>query len=143
MSYNEWIESIEILKKKNDKEIKEKLVNEKTNDNLRELLEPKLEELIKYKFINATKKIASNLSELLPNNEYLDLYLVNFKKDMKFISELLNIKQFSPNIKQELFEICKKETEEIYNILIKKANEIDMTGQLSLTIKYNMFKWGE
>ena len=52
MSYDEWIEFINIFLNKNDEDIKNKLLNENMNYNLLYMLEPKLIDLIKIKFNN-------------------------------------------------------------------------------------------
>ncbi len=143
MSYEEWLKNIEILKDDDRQEIKNKLLNEIANDNIKSLLEPKIIELIKYKLEKTTKNIIYNLNELYSDLNVLDLYLVSLKKKLKFIVELTYIKQISEENQEKLRTSLKSEIKDIYNILIDGANKIDNTGLFALTIKNNMYKWSD
>lgn len=140
MSYEEWLNNIEILKKSNDHKVKDKLLNEPANANIQTLLEPKIIDLIKYKLQKATEKIIYNLSDIFQDENILDSQLVYLKKNLKFITELTYIKEIPEDSQKELRIALKKEYEDIYNILIDGANRIDDIGLLALTIKSNMYK---
>lgn len=143
MSYEEWLKCLDLLKKKNDQEIKEKLLKEPINENLKPMLEPKIIDLINYKFDKLTENIIKNLYEIFTDNNILDLYLVNYKKGLKFLEELTYIKEIDISNQEILRKKLKDDTYLVYNILIKEANEIDSIGLLSLTIKNNMYKWSD
>lgn len=143
MSYEEWLNNIEVLKETDCTEIKDKLVTEAENDNIKALLEPKLIDLIKYKFKKAIKKILYNLSEMYSDQNILDLNLVSLKKQLKFIIELTYIKQISEEKQEEIRISLKNEIQHIYDILIDEANKIDSIGLLNLIIKNNMYKWSD
>lgn len=143
MSYEEWLKCLDILKKKNDQEIKEKLLKEPINENLKPMLEPKIIDLINYKFDKLTENIIKNIYEIFTDNNILDLYLVNYKKGLKFLEELTYIKEIDISNQEILRKKLKDDTYLVYNILIKEANEIDSIGLLSLTIKNNMYKWSD
>ena len=140
MSYEEWLKNIEILKENNNEEIKNKLLNEE-NINLKEMLEGKIIELIKYKFVKTTNRIIKNLVDIFSDDNVLDMYLVNLKKELRFIYELTFLKQISNENQEYIRTFLKKEVNNIYNILINEARSIDTVGNKEITIKNNMFKW--
>jgi len=140
MSYEEWLNNIDILREKDNKEIKDKLLIEDVNDNIKFLLEPKIVELINYKFKKLTNKISSNLNELYSDYNILDMHLVNIKKSLKFIIELTYINVISKDKQLEIRASLKKEIEYMYKILIDGADKIDSIGIFSQTIKNNMYK---
>ncbi len=143
MNYEEYIEAIEVLKNKNDIDIKEKLMNSDVNSSMIPMIEPKILDLIKIKFQLSINKMISNLDYMFSNNYELDQYLLNFKKELKFIYDLTNLNELTEVNKQEMKKVLMEETNKVYEILINKANQIDITGVLSMTIKNNKIKWGE
>lgn len=143
MSYEEYIEILEQLKTKNDNILKDKLLNSDVNSNLIQMIEPKIIMLVQEKFQNSINKMIANLDTMFMNNYELDQYLLNFKKDIKFIFDLTNLKEITDSKRLETKTMIKNETNKVYDILINKANQIDMTGVLSMTIKNNEIKWGE
>lgn len=143
MSYEEYIEILEQLKTKNDNILKDKLLNSNVNSNLIQLIEPKIIMLVQEKFQNSINKMIANLETMFMNNYELDQYLLDFKKDIKFIFDLTNLKEITDSKRLETKTMIKNETNKVYDILINKANQIDMTGVLSMTIKNNEIKWGE
>ena len=142
MNYEEWIECINKLKKSNDEDIKNKLLNE-YNDNLKDMLIPKLIDLIKEKFGIAVKKIMDNLDDIYSDNNMLDMHLVRFRKDVIFDYKLTDMKELPDNVKDGLRDMIKKETKKVYDAITKEANIIDPTGVLNMTIKNNVIKWGD
>lgn len=143
MSYEEYIEILEQLKTKNDNDLKDKLLNSNVNSNLIQMIEPKIIMLVQEKFQNSINKMIANLETMFMNNYELDQYLLNFKKEIKFIFDLTNLKEITDSKRLETKTMIKNETNKVYDILINKANQIDMTGVLSMTIKNNEIKWGE
>ena len=143
MSYEEYIEILEQLKTKNDNDLKDKLLNSNVNSNLIQMIEPKIIMLVQEKFQNSINKMIANLETMFMNNYELDQYLLDFKKDIKFIFDLTNLKEITDSKRLETKTMIKNETNKVYDILINKANQIDMTGVLSMTIKNNEIKWGD
>jgi hypothetical protein len=141
MPYEEWLDNLEILKKENNNEILERLKNEDINNNINNMLYPKIILTIKEKFKISINKIISDLELMFDDKNYLDLYLINFKKNIKFILELINLKQIPYDKKEDLKKEIIKGTEDTYNILIKESRKEDPTGMLELTIKNNKIKW--
>ena len=142
MSYEEWIECINVLKKSNNEDVKKKILNE-YNDNLKDMLIPKLIDLVKYKFSLSVKSILNNLDDIFMDNNILDMQLVKFKKDVLFTYSLTDIKEFNADNKKGLKDMIKRESKEVYDILIKEASKVDPTGVLNLTIKNDIIKWGD
>ena len=142
MTYEEWLNVIESLKNTNtNKEILDKLKKEPLNNNLYDLLRPKLESLIIERYQLSVNKIVQNLESIFTDVNYLDLSLLNFKKEIKYLLDLIDINQIPLDIKVNQTLKIKEDTEEVYKILIKEADKIDYTGVFSLTIKNNMIKW--
>ncbi len=144
MNYETWLEYIDILNKGQiDNKTLEILKNEEINSNINNLLLPKLEKLIKNRFEISISKIINNLGEIFSDINYLDLILVNFKKEINFILELINLKQINPLKKEELTKILKEKTNKTYDILLEKALNIDSKGIFYQIIINNRFKWSD
>ena len=144
MTYEEWLNVIESLKNTNtNKEILDKLKKEPLNDNLYDLLRPKLESLIIERYQLSVNKIVQNLESIFTDVNYLDLSLLNFKKEIKYLLELINLQHIPEDIKQTSINKLKQDTNKVYDILIKEADKYDYTGVASMTIKNNMIKWSE
>lgn len=141
MTYEEWLECINILKNKNDEDVKNKLLNEPLNENIQYILEPKIIELLKYKFGKSIEKIRTSLDETIYDANILDLELNDFKKELKFIMELVNIKELSDSNRKVIKEVVIEESDKVYEILIKEARISDPIGILEQVIKNNRIKW--
>ena len=141
MSYDEWIDSINTLINKNDIDTKDKLLNEKYNENLVNQLEPKLVDLIKIKFNKSVNNIIGSLDDILSDNYSLDLALLEFRKKVKFIYELTDIKELRDEKKELLKNMIKEESDRVFDILLKNARITDSYGILEQTIKNNRIKW--
>lgn len=143
MNYEEYVGILENLKFSNNQLDKEKILKSSINPSLIPMLEPKIIELIKTKYQNAVNKMVDNLENIFSDQYYLDQYLVNFKKEVMFIYDLTGIKELKEDKKIMMQKMIKDETRNVYNILEQKANTLDLTGSLSMTIKNNEIKWGE
>lgn len=144
MSYEEWLNVIESLKNTNtNQEILNKLKKEPLNTNLEYLLSPKLEELLETKFTLSINKIVKELEYIFADVNYLDLALLNFKKEINYLLELVRINQVPIDIQINKTKYIKENTSKVYDILIKEADKYDYTGVFALTIKNNMIKWSE
>lgn len=143
MHYNEWLELIERLRNTSSVSDKLKFINEKENNNIKDLLIPKIYELIKYKFDKAINKIISNINNIYYDVNYLDLNLVIFKKEVLFIYDLIFNNQLTDNDKEKLGNMLKSEINKVYDILLKKSYEFDQTGILKMNINNNRIKWSD
>lgn len=143
MHYNEWLELIERLRNTSSVSDKLKFINEKENNNIKDLLIPKIYELIKYKFDKAINKIISNINNMYYDVNYLDLNLVIFKKEVLFIYDLIFNNQLTDIDKEKLGNMLKSESNKVYDILLKKSYEFDQTGILKMNINNNRIKWSD
>ena len=143
MSYDEWLEAIDVLLKRNDEEIKNKMLSENENHNINYMLEPKLIDLIKFKFNKCVSDIKASLEVIMEDNYVLDMTLSDFKKKVKFVFELIDIKNIREEKRNELYDTLKEGTEEVYRILLREASSVDSTGAYELTIKNNRIKWSD
>lgn len=142
MNYEEYLNIFNELKSSNlNVELLDKLKNTPLNNNVVELLEPKYMDIIMYKFSLSISKIKNELSNIFDDVNYLDLTLVNFKKDIKYILEMININILQEKNKESLLTKIQTDTENTYDILIKEANYIDQTGMFAMAIKNNKIKW--
>lgn len=143
MNYEQWLNFIEELKINITSEKIKKIQNIEYNENIQGILEPKLINLVKEKFQNIISKIIKELPLIFSDINYLELNLINFKKQITQLLELIKIKQFSINNQTKLIEMIKTESNNIYDILMKESNKNDPTGIFSMTINNNKIKWSE
>ena len=135
MNYEQWLEKIEELKKSNiNTEKLNILKNESLNENIFDILEPKLIDLVNTKLIN-------ELPMMFDDINYLDLLLTEFKKELSYIKELIEIKQISQVSKSELYKSLSEKINSVYDILLKEAKRTDQTGIFEITIKNNKINW--
>ena len=141
MNYNEWLDTIELIKKSNrNRQYLEKMINAEDNKNINELLEEKLLDLINYKLNKAINKITININEIFHNTSKIDFSLKNFKKDIKYIKNICNLKQISNNTRERLLETIYQSSDKVYEIIIKKSLEIDRTGMYKSIINKTRIK---
>lgn len=144
MTYEEYLNLFaEIKNTSSNLELLNKLKKGNINPNFIELLIPKYQDLIIDKFTLSISKLKKDLYTIFSDRNYLDLYLVNFKKEIKYLQAMIDINLLPDNIKEELRTKIKEETTNTYNILIKEANREDPNGILALTIKNNEIKWSD
>lgn len=144
MEYQTWISIIEKLKNGTiDIGKLNQLKEAPINNNINDLLIPKLEELINYRFEKIVRKITSELVDIFNDVNYLDITLVNLKKELNFLIEIINLKQINPDKQKELKKNLINNTNQIYDILIKEAKRIDYTGVFEITISNNKIKWSD
>ena len=141
MNYNEWLDTIELIKKSNrNRQYLEKMINAEDNKNINELLEEKLLDLINYKLNKAINKITININEIFHNTSTIDFSLNDFKKDIKYIKNICNLKQISNNTRERLLETIYQSSDKVYEIIIKKSLEIDRTGMYKSIINKTRIK---
>lgn len=144
MTYEEWLSTIEQLNTTNtNQDLLNKLKQEPVNNNLSSMIVPKLVTLINNRFELSVNKIIKELEYIFTDINYLDLSLLNFKKEIKYLLELINLQHIPEDIKQASINKLKQDTNKVYDILIKEADKYDYTGVASMTIKNNMIKWSE
>ena len=103
MTYEEWLSTIEQLTTTNtNQDLLNKLKQEPVNNNLSSMITPKLIRLINTRFDLSVNKIIKELEIILNDINYLDLALLNFKKEINYLFELINI----PQIPQDAKQIC-------------------------------------
>lgn len=144
MQYEEWLNILEELKTSSTNiDTLKRMQNADVNPNFNNMLVPKLEELIKTKFNYSIEKIIKNLGDIFSDINYLDLTLLNFKKEINYVIELSKLKQLPPEKQIEIQIVLKTETNKVYDILCTEADKIDYTGGTSIIIKNNRIKWSE
>ena len=103
MTYEEWLITIENLKNTNiNQELLDKIKNTDINENINNMLIPKITSMLKYRFDESINKITRDIYQIFSDHNYLDLALLNFKKEIKYLIELTNIKQLPNDIKEQL-----------------------------------------
>lgn len=141
MNYEEYLSLLDSLLIKNDEEAKQKLLDSNLNPELYHMVEPKIANMIQEKYVKAINSITSEISNIFSDKYLMEQKLVNFKKSVLFVYDLTNLKELSDDTRKVMQDMIKEETENVYNILIKKANQIDPTGVLALTITNSKVKW--
>lgn len=144
MTYEEWLSIIEEINKSSiNMTTLEKLKNAEINPNINEMVYPKLVSAIKNRFTNSINKIINSLDIVFSDKNYLDLELLNFKKELKYLEELTKLKQIPDELKIDLYSTLVNESNNVYNILEKEADKIDYTGVYGSIIRNNRIKWSE
>lgn len=144
MQYEEWLNILEELKTSSTNiDTLKRMQNADVNPNFNNMLVPKLEDLIRTKFNYSIEKIIKNLGDIFSDINYLDLTLLNFKKEINYVIELSKLKQIPPEKQIEIQIVLKTETNKVYDILCTEADKIDYTGGTSIIIKNNRIKWSE
>lgn len=144
MNYESWINTLDSLKEGYiDKDALKKMQESEINDNINGMLIIKIEDLIRNRFQKTIDKIINNLSEIFTDINYLDLTLVNFKKEINYITEIVKLKQMPIEKQTELQNLIKNGTEKTYDILTNEAINIDPKGMYALTITNNKIKWSD
>ncbi len=144
MTYEEWLSIIEEINKLSiNMTTLEKLKNAEINPNINEMVYPKLVSAIKNRFTNSINKIINSLDIVFSDKNYLDLELLNFKKELKYLEELTKLKQIPDELKIDLYSTLVNESNNVYNILEKEADKIDYTGVYGSIIRNNRIKWSE
>lgn len=144
MTYEEWLNIIEELKTANINLEKLNIIkNTEINNNINDLLITKIELLIRERFNNHINKIIKELSNIFQDINYLDLTLLNFQKELKFLTELSTIKQLPIQKQNELKEMLKTESTKVFDILNNEAKIVDHTGALTSVINNYRIKWSE
>ena len=75
MTYEEWLNRLDLLLNKNDNNILKELQNTPYNPNIESLLTPKISELIDNKLVKAIKGIVNEVEMMYNDQNYLDLCL--------------------------------------------------------------------
>ena len=75
------------------------------------------------------------------DQNYMDFMLVSFKKEVNYLIKMLDVKILDQPDRIALKAQIKEKVDKIYELLDKKALEIDYTGVLSMLIKSNGIKW--
>jgi Zn-dependent M32 family carboxypeptidase len=136
MNYNEWLDIIELLKRSNrNYQYLERIKKTAYNQNIEEMLTPKLEELIIEKLKKAIRNVINDIKETFHNPNSLDIAICNFEKDIQFAKDICLIKQISEDTRNRLIDYIEKEKDIVYEILIKKALEIDPSGMYKSIIE--------
>ncbi len=140
MTYEEWIQLIESLKNRRiDKDALLKLQN--NTSNVQGRLLPKILELIECRFDLSIKNMMNNLDTMFEDENMLDLMMVNFKKEILFINDILQINIIPSDTKRAYMIKLKSETDKVYDIIERESLESDYTGYLQRLIKNNRIKW--
>lgn len=140
MTYEEWVNNIEIIEKTNNEMILKQLENEMINDAINHNISEKLKEMIDKKFTNINNKVIAALDGFYDENE-VDITMVNLKKEFKYLMRICNLKQIEN--RDLVIEEIKNGINEIYNILEEKTLGFDDSGMINLIIKNNRIKWSE
>jgi hypothetical protein len=142
MSYADWLDLLEKFNNTNlDNESLEKLLSLDGNPAFNERLVPVFGELIGARLQLSTNKIIDELNNIFDDQNYMDFMLVSFKKEVNYLIKMLDVKILDQPDRIALKAQIKEKVDKIYELLDKKALEIDYTGVLSMLIKSNGIKW--
>ncbi len=144
MDYESWLNVLDKLKNGYiDNNLLKKMQESEINNNINGMLTLKIDRMIRERFEISISKITKNLAEIFSDVNYLDLILVNFKKEVKFLIEMSKLKQLSSENQQELIAKIKEGTEQVYTILVNESINVDPKGMYAQTIINNKIKWSD
>ncbi len=142
MSYSEWLELFEQFKNTStNKDLLEKLSKEPDNPSIHDKIIVRYADLISYRLELSVNKIINDLDNIYSDQNYMDFALVTFKKEINYLITMLNIPLLNDVEKANLKVQVKNKVDQIFDIMNKKALEIDYTGVLSMMIKSNGINW--
>ena len=121
MTYSEWLELLDILKKSSKREYMDKLINEPINSNIQDVLSPKIKDIIYERFRTSIQNIIKNLEMMFEDVDLFDMEMVNFRKNIKLTMELINCKNLYVHDRIQIEKNLKDEVEETYKILENEA----------------------
>jgi ATP-dependent RNA circularization protein (DNA/RNA ligase family) len=141
MVYEEYLNLLDELKTSSSEALRDKIINSNLSENLRSMAEPKVIDTIKIKYGNTINRIIREMDNMFRDNYVFEQQLINFKKEVLFIYSLTDIKELSDESRESFKKTIKEETEKIYNILEQKANELDISGNLALSVRNSKIIW--
>lgn len=144
MDYESWLNILDKLKNGYiDNNLLKEMQESEINNNINGMLILKIDALIRERFEISISKVTKNLTEIFTDINYLDLTLVNFKKEVKFLIAMSKLKQLPTEKQQELINKIKEGTEQVYTILVNESVNIDPKGIYAQTIINNKVKWSD
>ncbi len=143
MTYEEWLNNIELLTNKDDLNILKTLENTPYNDNIHTNLFPKIKLLIEDKLVKAINNIIKNLDFMYHDDNYMDICMIEFKKSITFLERLIKIPQIKPDEQSALLAKLKEDANKTYDILENESIKIDDKGILQMIIRNNRIKWSD
>ena len=143
MTYEEWLNNIELIRNKDDINILKIMETTPYNDNIYNILFPKLQSLIEDKLVKAINSIIKNLDFMYHDDNYMDICMIEFKKNIVFLERLIKIPQIRPQEQATLLSKLKEDTNKTYDILENESIRIDDKGILQMIIRNNRIKWSD
>ena len=143
MTYEEWLNNIELIRNKDDINILKIMETTPYNDNIYNILYPKLQEVIESKLVKSINNIIKNLDFIYHDDNYMDICMIEFKKNIVFLEKLIKIPQIKPEHQTALINKLREDVDKTYDILEKESIKIDDKGILQMIIRNNRIKWSD
>lgn len=144
-TYSEWAEILDLLKnKENDQEVL-KTMKQGTlewQSGVAERFVKQLTNTVNSRMNQATDQFQKRMMHTLGNENLIVQALIGVRKEMKFLSEVMNISALPESNRQQYIQLVRAHADAVQKSLEESAERIDRTGRLSYIIrnnKVNMF----
>ena len=142
MTYNDWLEFIKKIESgKLTDEFVDFLKNNQLNDSFKDQVLPKMDDAITKRLSTDLDNIATKINYLFDDEYLMDMQLVIFRKDINILYRMVYSGFFSEDYVFTKSNMIKNSVNKIFDILYDKANEVDLTGALGMSIKNNRIRW--
>ena len=138
MTYNDWLDFIKKIEtSKLTDEFVDFVKKNQISENFKGQVLQKMDEAIFNRLSTSLNNVALKTNYLFEDEYLMDMQLVIFKKEISVLYKLVRSGIFPQDYVENKSNVIKESAEQVYDILCKKANEIDFTGVLAMTIKGN------
>ena len=142
MTYNDWLDFIKKIEtSKLTDEFVDFVKKNQISENFKGQVLQKMDEAIFNRLSTSLNNVALKTNYLFEDEYLMDMQLVIFKKEISVLYKLVRSGIFPQDYVENKSNVIKESAEQVYDILCKKANEIDFTGVLAMTIKGNKIRW--
>lgn len=142
MTYNDWLE---FIKKIENAKLTDDMIsfvkNNQVNENYKTQVIEQLDVAMSNRLTTELNSVRLKVNYLFEDQYLMDMQLVIFKKNIKILYGIAKSGIFPPKYEEGEKNLIRSSVDQIFDILCDKANEIDYTGVLGMTVKNNKIRW--
>ena len=142
MTYNDWLDFIKKIEtSKLTDEFVDFVKKNQISENFKGQVLQKMDEAIFNRLSVTLQNVVAKINYLFEDEYLMDMQLVIFRKEVTVLYKLVRSGIFPQDYVENKSNVIRESTDQIFDILCNKANEIDFTGVLAMTIKGNKIRW--